>query len=106
MMIADGGIGVLESLRSHPSYSHVQDYGGALRTALSSGETRFGRGSGHGTGFDTVFRNMASLKGFLRFRSGDHSLELTGISPRLVDAKLRQRAFVEGFQVSITCRAE
>lgn len=104
MVVADMGIGVLQSLKRHPDYQHLNDDGTALRTALSSGETRFGRGSGHGTGFDTVFRNLASMQGFLRFRSGDQSLELSGVSPTLIDAKLKQRAYFQGFLVSITCR--
>lgn len=104
MVVADSGIGVLASLRSHPDYGHLADHGEALRMALSSGETRYGRGSGHGAGFDTVFRNLASLHGFLRFRSGDHSLELNAGSPGLINAKLRQRHHFQGFAVSITCR--
>lgn len=104
MIVGDAGIGVLASLRSHPDYQHVTEHGEALKTALSSGETRYGRGSGHGAGFDTVFRNIAGLQGSLRFRSGDNSLELDGVSARSIDSNLRQRQFFQGFAVSITCR--
>jgi hypothetical protein len=104
MVVADAGIGVLASLQTCPDYQHLAGHGEALNTALSSGETRHGRGSGHGAGFDTVFRGMASLQGSLRFRSGDHTLELNGVSPKLISPKLRQRQFFEGFAVSISCR--
>lgn len=104
MVVADCGIGVLESMRSHPDYGDLNDHGEALKVALSSGETRFGRGSGHGTGFDTVFRSLASLRGTLRFRSGDHSLELDGLSPSLINSSLRQRRHFQGFLASIICR--
>jgi hypothetical protein len=104
MVVADAGVGVLESLRSHPDYRTISDYGEALKTALSSGETRFGRGSGHGTGFDTVFRNIASLSGSLRFRSGDHSLELDGTGLTLLNSKLKQRMYFQGFMISVVCR--
>jgi hypothetical protein len=104
MVIADSGIGILASIRSHPDYRNLNDHGEALKVALSSGETRFGRGSGHGTGFDTVFRSLASLRGTLRFRSGDHSLELDGMSPNLINPSLRQRMHFQGFLASIICR--
>jgi len=104
MIVGDAGVGVMQSLRSNREYQTLTDHGEAIRTALSSGETRFGRGSGHGTGFDTVFRTMASMHGKLRFRSGDQSLELEGLSPSLINSKLKQRRHFQGFVASVTCR--
>lgn len=104
LVVADAGIGILSSLRSNARYSHLKGHGEALEVAVSSGETRFPEGSGHGTGFDTVFRNIAAFSGTLRFRTGDHSLEITGRSLTLAHAALRQRVPYHGFFVSISCR--
>jgi anti-sigma regulatory factor (Ser/Thr protein kinase) len=104
-VVADSGMGILTSLRQNAAYAALRDHGEALRMAMSTGETRFGRGSGRGTGFDTVFRNIASFSGNIRFRSGDHSLEVAGQSLTLASAHLRQRANFSGFFAFISCVA-
>lgn len=104
-VVADSGVGVLASLRTCPEYQHVTDSGQALLIALSEGATRYGHGSGHGTGFAQVFVSLANLFGSLRFRSGNHSLEIEGISPSLPVAQLRQRANIAGLLVSVCCRS-
>jgi hypothetical protein len=103
-IIADQGLGVLASLTTNPEYARLADHGQALQVALSSGESRHGHLTGRGTGFDTVFRSLAQLTGSLRFRSGDHSLEIDGSSPTLIGARIRQRASYRGLLVSIVCR--
>jgi len=101
-VVADAGVGVLTSLRRHPNYGHLQDHGTALFTALTPGESRYGRGTGHGTGFKTLFASLADLNGFLRFRSGDHALEIDGTNPDLTNARVSQcPPFYEGFFVSV-----
>jgi anti-sigma regulatory factor (Ser/Thr protein kinase) len=104
-VVADSGVGILASLRQNTSYSAIRDHGEALRMAMNTGESRFGRNSGRGTGFDTVFRNIASFSGNIRFRSGDHSLEVAGRSLTLASAHLRQRAHYSGFFAFISCVA-
>ena len=104
-VVADAGDGVLRSLQEHPTdYKHLKDHGEAIRVALSPGESRHGRDAGRGMGFDTLFRNLASLGGSLRFRSGDHSLEIDGTDLTLLHARLRQRSHYQGFLVSVVCR--
>lgn len=104
LVVGDAGIGVLKSLQSHPDYASLTDHGTALQTALTDGESRFGRQAGRGTGFTTVLRRLASLRGTLRFRSGDHSLEMDGLAPSIINANLFQRSYLHGFCISITCR--
>lgn len=103
-VVADSGIGILASLRQHPNYVNISDHAAALQTALSDSESRFGRASGHGNGFRTVFLSLATLNGSLRFRSGDHSLEVNGVTPSLAKASIFQRLPLAGFVVTVTCR--
>jgi hypothetical protein len=101
--VGDSGIGVLESLRECPEYEHFRDYGTALKAAVREGASRFGSGQGHGQGFKQVLRSLAGLSGALRFRSGDFSLELNGQNLTYVTTNLSQKAFLQGFVVSVTC---
>lgn len=103
-VIADTGIGVLESLRRCPDYEHLADHGDALHTALTDGESRFGRNTNHGRGFRQLFVALADLYGSLRFRSGNHRLEIDGSSPSLPTATIAQTASYQGLMVAVSCR--
>lgn len=105
LVVADRGIGVLESLRQHSDYSDLQDTGTALRTAMTDGESRFGRHGSRGYGFRQVFLSLAQLDGCLRFRSGDQRLEIAGQGPTLAAASIAQAAAYQGLLVSIVCHA-
>ncbi len=102
--VADSGIGVLESLREHTDYRGLSNSGEAINVALTDGESRYGRSTGHGQGFRDLFRGLTKLEGELRFRSDDYCLSIGGTSPTLNRAKLRQSARVRGFLASVTCR--
>ena len=105
LVVSDRGVGVLESLRSHPDYADVVDAGVALRVALANGESRFGRGSGAGVGIGQIFRALANLDGDLRFRSDDHVLEISGHSPSLQGhLEVRHKAALPGLTISVLCR--
>lgn len=105
VVVSDGGVGVLASLRSHCEYAGLEDAGTALKVAVANGESRFGRDSGCGFGMGQMFRALASHDGDLRFRSGDHALEVRGHSPSLQGSvKLRQKAALPGLTVSVLCR--
>lgn len=104
--IGDNGVGVLNSLRMSSFYSELDDHATALKVAMTDGESRFRSQPGRGRGFRHVFLSLAALRGQLRFRSGDHSLELDGRSPSLVNASLHQRAFFRGFLASVQCQAD
>jgi hypothetical protein len=105
LVVSDRGVGVLESLRSHPDYADLRDAGDALRRALANGETRFGRDSGCGLGIGQIFRALANHDGDLRFRSDDHVLEIEGHSPTLQgQVEIRHKAALPGLTVSVLCR--
>jgi len=103
IVVGDSGIGVLNSLRSHPSYAKLVDAGTALRLALENGHSRYGSDSGHGLGFNALFVGLAALKAELRFRSDDHALIIAGTGPNLVSAKILQRPPLQGFIASVVC---
>jgi hypothetical protein len=103
IVVADSGIGVLQSLRTSLEFQSLRDSGEALQAALTDGTSRFGRLSGHGSGFRDLFRGLLNLNSALRFRSGDHALSIDGISPGLASARVSQKIQLPGFIVSITC---
>jgi len=102
-VVADTGVGILQSLRSCTQYEHVNDSGTALRLALTDGYSRFGTTSGHGYGFRPLFVGLANRRGSLRFRSSDHCLEMSGENPNLVSARIHQRPHIPGLQISVVC---
>jgi hypothetical protein len=102
--VADVGIGVLASLRTHTAYQHLQVHLEAIRAALHVGVTRFGPNKG-GFGFSQVFKSLASDSGLLRFRSGQGCITMDG---SVLDADTRgEETFppaLPGFQVTVCCR--
>ena len=102
--IGDSGIGVLASLRTNKAYSFLTDSASALSFALTDGHSRFGREAGRGNGFSTLFRALRSLDAELRFRSGNCALELADRGPRLDRAHASQKAFLQGFVVTLRLR--
>jgi hypothetical protein len=103
-VVADQGIGVLRSLRGGTEYRDLTDHGRALSAALTEGVSRFGVGVGRGLGFRPLFIGLLNLRGYLRFRSGDHALIMDGTSPSLARARISQKPSLNGFFVSVCCR--
>ena len=102
--IVDAGIGVLESLRTHSSYQHLDAHKDAIRTAIRRGESRFGPSTGSGSGFHQVFKSLVAMWGTLRFRSGEGCVAMDG---RDFDSDRGEESYVvfrPGFQVTICCR--
>lgn len=103
-VIADSGIGVLAGLRSAARYASLRDAGTALQTALANGQSRLlDEDPGRGYGFNELFVNLANLNGELRFRSDDHALTIDGSGPALPQARLAQKARLQGFVISVVC---
>lgn len=102
-VVADRGIGVLAGLKSG-AFPSLTDSAQALRIALADGRSRFGIGNGRGYGFRELFRAMTARHGSLRFRSDDQALTITGVSPSISLARLKQRANVSGFCVTVVSR--
>jgi anti-sigma regulatory factor (Ser/Thr protein kinase) len=102
-VVADAGIGVLNSLRSNPKYAKLDDAGSALELALSEGVSRYQGESGHGFGFRPVFLGLANMSRFLRFRSADHSRELKRLTDGDIEARTIQKSHLNGFFCSVLC---
>ena len=104
LVVADQGIGVLESLRGAAAYADLCDHGEALRLALSEGVSRYGSCENRGYGFRPLLVGLANLKGSLRFRSSDHALLIDGQHPSLMTARTAQKPYISGLFISIVCR--
>lgn len=101
--VADVGLGVLATLRSHPAYAHLQLHKDAIRTALQDGVSRFGPNT-RGLGFRQIFKALAAQWGHLRFRSGNGCVTLNGHG---LDTDKGEESFppeLPGFQVTVCCR--
>ena len=104
-VVADRGMGVLTSLRQNDNFSALNDYGSALASALTDGNSRYDDPK-RGHGFRPIFLGLTNLQGYLRFRSGDHALVMDGTGPSLASAQLSQKPFLKGFFASISCRTD
>jgi hypothetical protein len=102
-VIADWGIGVLESLRRCDAYAALGDHREALKLALTNGVSRFGEGSGRGYGFHDLFTGLANLNGALRFRSGNAALTVEGRNPGSIPRTLEEKIPIKGFFASVAC---
>lgn len=105
-VVADSGIGVLESLRSHPHFAALKDGGTALELALSEGISRHYDQKDRGFGFRPLFVGLANVSRFMRFRSEDHSRELSRADDGSIDAVTRQKTQLNGFLCSVRCEPE
>lgn len=105
-VVADSGIGVLESLRSHPHFASLKDGGTALELALSEGVSRHYEQKDRGFGFRPLFVGLANVSRFMRFRSADHSRELTRADDGSIYAVTRQNSQLTGFLCSVRCEPE
>lgn len=103
-VVADRGIGVLSSLRENPNYADVSDAGAALGLAITDGVSRFPQETGHGQGFNQLFRALVGHNAELRLRSGDHALTLRPGRDFTEGASvLAQVAPLAGLSISVFC---
>jgi anti-sigma regulatory factor (Ser/Thr protein kinase) len=103
-VVADSGIGVLNSLRSSPNYVDLGNAGTALELALSDGVTRHTK-PGHGNGFRPLFIGLANISRLVRFRSDDHSRELIRADGG-IDSLTRQVSSLTGFFCYVLCEVD
>lgn len=105
-VVADAGVGVLASLTKNPEFAELRDSGEALKVAASDGASRFDRSTGHGFGIGQLFKALARDAGELRFRSGDHAMQIRGDQPSLIGkVDIVQKAWLDGLIVSVRCAA-
>ncbi len=102
-VVSDGGVGVLESLRTCADYAHLADHGEALQLALRDGVTRYGKGTSHGKGFRPIFIGLSNLNGSLRFRSGDQALTIDGTLAGDIPATTWEKVPSSGLVASVQC---
>jgi hypothetical protein len=101
-VVADQGIGVLESLRSNPTYAYLSDHGSALELAIKENVSRYAE-PGHGFGFRPIFVGLANISRIIRFRSGDHGHLIVRSSDDGIAARTIQLASLPGMFCSVLC---
>lgn len=102
-VVADCGIGVLDSLRTSSQFSELFDHGTALKLFVQDGVSRFGVRSGRGHGFRPIFVGLANARCELRFRSGDYAYEIDGTQLSEKPAQISQCTYLQGLVCSVTC---
>jgi hypothetical protein len=103
-VVADRGIGVLQSLRECSEYARLLDHGDALEVALTDGCSKHGSNTKHGLGFRSLFVGLSNLNGYLRFRSGDHALTIEGTNPKCIPWRKIAKPRISGFLASVSCQ--
>ncbi|MEZ2130768.1 MULTISPECIES: hypothetical protein [unclassified Sinorhizobium] len=103
-VVADRGVGVLESLRTSPAFANLSDEGEALDLALSEGVSRFYHEAGHGYGFRPLLVGLANISRHLRFRSGDYSHNITRENNGSIHQQTVQIYRLKGFLCSALCK--
>jgi len=100
-VVVDTGQGVLASLASAPEFSNLRDHGTALEIAIGTGNSRFGSGARRGWGFNDLVVGVANANSRIRFRTGDHLLEIDGHSGSEIVTRRLQRARGVGFLIAV-----
>jgi hypothetical protein len=105
-VVADRGMGVLQTIHQNPRYANIPDSGAAPEEVIKDGVSRFPSETGRGQGFNQLFRALVGQNAELRFRSGNHALTMRPTSDALHgEAVLAQVAALHGFTVSVFYRA-
>lgn len=102
-VVADQGVGALQSLRTNEKFTHLESDREALPLVLEDGCSRLSDPL-RGRGFNDIFRGLANHSGTLRFRSGDAAVVIDGQSPRVIRPKVKKKPYLQGFLASISCR--
>jgi anti-sigma regulatory factor (Ser/Thr protein kinase) len=99
LVIADMGIGILNSLRKNSLYSAIQTHKAAIEKALVPGVSRF-EDTSRGMGFIDFLSIVIDLHGIARLRTGDVALT---IDRRTEDENRAREYLIEfpGFHVSL-----
>jgi anti-sigma regulatory factor (Ser/Thr protein kinase) len=97
IVIADLGIGILESLRRNPLHSSIRTHSAAIEKALVPGVSRF-EDISRGTGFIDFLSVVTDLHGKARLRTGNIALTID----RTQEDEIRNREYLidfQGFQI-------
>jgi hypothetical protein len=99
--IGDTGCGVLASLHKNPDWALLKNSAAAL-TAIVHQRASRRIALGDGEGIKQLFKSLADLNGWLRFRSGDAFVELRGNGTARREARGTAVASA-GLQIAVTC---
>jgi anti-sigma regulatory factor (Ser/Thr protein kinase) len=102
VVIADFGIGVLESLRKNPAHQAVLTPAAAIEKALIPGISRF-QDPSRGAGFIDFLSVVTDLHGVARLRTGNVALTIS----RTQEKEVRSREYLvdlPGFQICLYAR--
>lgn len=106
-VVADRGVGVLQTLRQNSVYSDIVDSGAALQEMIKDGVSRFASETGRGQGFSQLFRALVGHSAELRFRSGDHALTMRPTTDALHgETILAQVPSLQGLAISVFFNAD
>ena len=103
-VVADGGRGVLASLRENPEFSLLPMRERRCVSPFLTG--RRGTRAAQATAMvsDNCFGHSLHDAAELRFRSGDHALRLWGDAPSLIgQVELAQKAWLDGLTITVRC---
>lgn len=100
-VVGDAGIGMLASLKSAPDFRQLLDDLEALQLAVLPGVSRFGRESGCGYGYRTVFAPLRAAAGIVRLRSGKGALTIRDTNHLPNSGVCASRAAQPGVVVSV-----
>ena len=104
VVVSDSGVGVLKTLRRSAAYAEVGDSGAAMRLALTERVSSLSAPN-RGYGYRPLFLTIAGHAGLARFRTGDHSLTISGDNLSLQGiVETAQRAALPGLTISVLCR--
>jgi hypothetical protein len=98
----DFGMGTLSTLQQNPRYRSLSDHGDSLKLAIQDGVTCTGQVD-RGLGFRPIFEGLTNRTGYLRFRSGDALLEISGIKRDDPSLQIKQRPAIKGFHIYVHC---
>lgn len=101
-VVADRGVGVLQTLRQNSQFSDIADSGAALQEMIKDGVSRFPSETGRGRGFSQLFRALVGHNAELRFRSGDHAMTMRPTTDALHgETTLAQVPALKGLAISV-----
>ena len=102
-VVADAGIGTLQSLKQNPAFAALEDDGRALELVLREGISRHTNQPDRGMGFRPLFVGLANMSQSVRFRSGDHARELQRLGNGSIPAQTSQKPRLPGFFTYVQC---
>lgn len=103
VIASDIGIGVQSSLKENGKFANLNDDGEALRLCIQEGvSSKLEPNRGHG--FRPIFRGLSNYNGYIRFRSGEAVLEVTGVRDLKQTSEVLERSFQRGFHVFAHCQ--